>query len=140
MPIDPTAFRPVGAIVFGSARTKKFPQQFDTQLVRVTAVLGPPPAGKKDNRKNWHRAGFVTQVDRTGAAIRRYPIDLSHPLLFQPDLDLIPYWLSFWRPTWVTPLTLRIEKYLLPLRPVEEDPDSVGHSADFAISLDFNDP
>jgi hypothetical protein len=139
MPIDPTAFRPVGSIVFGSAQDKKFPQSFNAQLVKISPVLGPAPPGKKDNRKNWYRAGIVTQIDRSGAAIRRKQIDLKQPLLFRPDLDLSPYWLTFWRPAWVSPLTLKIERYLLPLgRP--QDIDDGAHTANLTLSIDLDDP
>jgi hypothetical protein len=131
MTIDPTAFRPVGSIVFGTARTKRFPTALDSQLIRITPVLGPAPAGKKDNRKTWARAGGLNQIDRAGAAIKQQPIDLTHPLLFRPDRELMPYYLSFWRHSWVTPLTLRIDKYLLTLNP--ED-----HSFNFEFeSLEF---
>jgi hypothetical protein len=116
MSIDPLAFRFAGSIVFGDIQqVKRLPSSLDAPLLRVTSVLGRAKPGKTDNRKNWNKGGVIRQVDRTGAEIRLKYLSLQRPLLFWTDPGLAPYWVEFWRPVWVKPLTLKIERYTKPI-------------------------
>jgi hypothetical protein len=132
MPIDPSAFRFAGSIVFGELqRERRFSLAITSPLIRVTPILGRAKAGKSDNRKNWNRAGGIRQVDFSGAVIRDRKIGLRNPTLFRPDRDLSPYWVESWRPPWVWPLTLKIEVYTRPLG------DESDYEYDLEVDLDF---
>jgi hypothetical protein len=132
MPIDPSAFRFAGSIVFSELQQeKKCPLAITSPLIRLTPILGRAKPGKSDNRKNWNRAGGIRQIDRIGAVIRDRRISLKNPTLFRADLDLSPYWIEVWRHPWVWPLTLKIEVYT---RPLGDDSD---YEYDLEVDLDF---